>query len=110
MSTSPRDPHDIPDDAGVGELAAYVGEDVGRIIMLRVAALAAVLSLVAGAMSESASATLKTTCLSAGGAGIVLLLLAQLFRWRRSRQWVAILLVTLVCVGLLVAVFLGSRT
>ena len=110
MSTQPRDPHDIPDDAGAGELAAYIGEDIGRIIMLRVAALAGVVSIVAGAMSESASSTLRTTCLAAGGAGLSLLLLAQLFRWRRSRQWIAILLVTLVCAGLLLAVFLGSRT
>lgn len=109
MTREPLDPHDIPDDAGASELVAYIGEDIGRIIMLRVAALAAVIAVVAGAMSESASSSLKTACLSAGGAGLVLLLLAQLFRWRRSRQWLAILVVTLACVGLLVAVFLGSR-
>lgn len=109
MSKPPLDPHEIPDDAGSGELAAYIGEDIGRIIMLRVAALAGVVSLVAGAMSESATPTLKSACLAAGGGGLLLLLIAQLFRWRRSRQWIAILLVAAVCTGLLVAVFVGSR-
>ena len=106
----PLDPHEIPEDAGKGDLAAYVGEDIGRILMLRAAALFGVVSLVAGAMSESATSTLKTALFSAGGAGLVLLLLAQLFRWPRSRQWVAILAVIFVCGALLGAVFVGSRS
>ncbi len=109
MSKQPLDPHEIPDDAGAGDLAAYIGEDIGRILMLRVAALAGVLAIVAGAMSESASSGLQTACIVAGGAGLGLLLIAQLFRWRRSRQWTAILLVTVVCAALLGAVFVGSR-
>lgn len=109
MSSAPLDPDRIPDDADAGDFAAYVGEDVGRMIMLRVAALFALACLVAGAMSESASSTLRTACFAAGGAGVTLLILAQLFRWRRSRQWVAILGVLVACGCLLGAVFVGSR-
>lgn len=79
-------------------------------IMCPVAAMIAVVTLVAGAMSESASSAVKTACLIARGAGIVLLLLSQLFRWRRTRQWIAILTVVVLGGGLLTAVFLGSRT
>lgn len=109
MAREYRDPQQIPDDADGRDLAAYVGEDIGRVLMLRVAVGAAVITIVAGLMSESATEALKTACLVAGGAGIALLLLAQLFSWRRTRQWLVILTVTLVCVGLLAAVFVGSR-
>lgn len=109
MAREHTDPQQIPDDADGRDLAAYVGEDIGRVIMLRVAALAAVVTLVAGFMSESATEALATACLASGAAGVVLLLLAQLFRWRRTRQWVVILGVTVVCAGLLAAVFAASR-
>lgn len=109
MAGDYRDPHQIPDDADGRDLAAYVGEDIGRVLMLRVAAGVAVVAIVAGLLSESASEALKTACLVAGGVGIVMLILVQLFRWRRSRQWVVIAAVTLGCAGLLAAVFVGSR-
>ena len=108
MAREHTDPQQIPDDADGRDLAAYIGEDIGRVIMLRVAALAAVVTIVAGLMSESATQTLRAACLGAGSVGVVLLLLAQLFRWRRTRQWVVILGVTVVCAGLLAAVFAGS--
>lgn len=109
MTREPLDPHQIPDDADGGDLAAYVGEDIGRILMLRVAALTAIVCVVAGFMSESASQAVKTACLVVGGVGIVAILLAQLFRWPRRRQWVTIAVVTIASAGLLIAVFLGSR-
>ena len=109
MSRPPLDPQQIPDDASTGDLAAYVGEDVARLIVLRVAALTGVVTVITGLLSESASDELKAACLAIGGLGLVVLLLAQLFGWRRSRQWIAILVVTLACAALLVTVFLGSR-
>ena len=104
------DPQQIPDDADARDLAAYVGEDIGRVIMLRVAALTAVVAIIAGLMSESASEALKGACIGAGTVGVVLLLGVQLFGVRRTRQWAVILLVTLACAGLLAAVFAGSRS
>ncbi|KRF02554.1 hypothetical protein ASG88_04040 [Nocardioides sp. Soil777] len=109
MAREHTDPQQLPGDADGRDLAAYVGEDVGRVVMLRVAALAAVVTLVAGFLSESATEALTTACLAAGAAGIVLLLLAQLLRWRRTRQWVVILGVTVLCTGLLTGVVAGSR-
>jgi hypothetical protein len=109
MARDHTDPQQLPDDADGADLAAYVGEDIGRVIMLRVAALAAVVTIVAGLMSESATEGLRAACLTAGVAGVVLLLLAQLFRWRRTRQWAVVLGVTVVCAVLLAAVFTGSR-
>ncbi|MEI2713988.1 MAG: hypothetical protein V9G04_12050 [Nocardioides sp.] len=105
----PLDPHEIPDDADGGDLGAYIGEDLGRIMMLRVAVTVAIIGLVAGAMSESATPALKTACMVAGCAGVVLLLVAQLFRWPRRIQWFTIGGVMVACAGLLAAVFVGSR-
>lgn len=102
--------HDqVPDDAGIGWLARHIGEDIARMVVLRIAATLSVVAIVAGAMSESASPALKASCAVAGGAGVMVLLAAGLFGWRRRRQWTAIVLVGLVCVGLLAAVFIGSR-
>lgn len=109
MAREYTDPQKIPDDADGRDLAAYVGEDIGRVLMLRVAVGVAIITVVAGLMSESATDSLATACTAAGGAGVGLLLVAQLFGWRRSRQWLVIVSVTLVCCALLAAVFIGSR-
>ena len=85
MSRPPLDPQQIPDDASTGDLAAYVGEDVARVIVLRVAALTGVVTVITGLLSESASDELKAACLAIGGLGLVVLLLAQLFGWRVPR-------------------------
>lgn len=103
------DPDAIPDDASGKELAGFVAEDVLRYLGARLAALVAVVAIVAGLMSESASSALKGACVGAGAAGVLLVLCAGLFGWRRSRQWWVLVGVLVVCGGLLAAVFVGSR-
>jgi len=109
MSRPPLDPNEIPEDSSAGVVAAYIGEDISRIIMLRVSAFAGAVAIVAGLFSHSAPAGLKAACIASGSVGLAVLLAAQLFRIRRSRQWVVIFTVLLVCGSMLLAVLLNSR-
>ncbi|WP_370247657.1 hypothetical protein [Nocardioides sp.] len=107
MPSTSRDPHDLPDDAAPGVLAAYVGEDVGRQLMVRLCLGVAALGLLAGAFSEASDAA-RTAVAVVSGLGIVLLATAGLARWSRPRQWLAIAAV-LVTTTPLVALVLAQH-
>lgn len=109
MTREPRDPNRIPDDAGGGELAAYVGEDVGRMLALRVAALVAALCLVAGVATDADQGT-RAAGIVAGSLALLTLLVSQLGGWRRTRQWLLMGAVLVACGGLFAVLLAQHRS
>lgn len=106
MSGDRHDPHQIPDDTGRGGLVAYIGEDVLRGLTLRLTLLVTALTLLAAGTVGAAPDPARTAGLVVGGAGFLLVLVAVLSGWRRSRQWV-VLLVVLVASGSALGVLLA---
>lgn len=103
MTRDRLDPHQIPEDAGAGQLTGYVAEGVARWIVARIALLAAALCAIVGII-PGASAGLRGAAIGAGCVGFLLVTLALLGGWSRRPLWVVLVVVTAVCGGLLAVV------
>lgn len=108
MASGPRDPQQIPEDASGADLAAYVGEDIGRQLVGRVAIFVALLCVLGG-FTTDADQPVRTAGIAAGGVGAFALLVAALAGWRRSRQWLLILLVIAGCGALFATMLVQHR-
>lgn len=108
MTRQPLDPNQIPDDASGKDLAGYVGEDIGRSLMTRLAAFVAAICAVAGVTAD-ADEGVKAAALVAGLLGALTILVAALGGVRRSRQWTILLVVLVVCGGLLATAIAQHR-
>ena len=102
-------PDEIPEDADRTTLVGYIGEDLARIFVRRVAALVALLALAGGLLVEEADPVLRTAAAVAGGSGASALLLAMLFGMRRTRQWLLLLGVLGICAALFAALMVQVR-
>lgn len=109
MDHTARDPHDLPDDADVGDLAAYVGEDVGRQIVVRLTLGVIALALLAGAFSEAADAV-RVAAIAVSSVGLLLVVVAGLARWSRGRQWCVLALVLATTTPLVVVMLAQHRS
>lgn len=84
---------------GVGSLLRWIGADLLREGAVRLAALSACVAVVAGWLAE-APAALRVVSAVAGGASVLVLLVAGLSPWPPRRQWAAIAATGLGCAAL----------
>ncbi len=94
------------DDGRVLDAVAEIGEDIGRGLVTKVASFAVIFCFGAGVFEGGAPPALRVTAVVAAGVGGLIMMVATLGGWRRSRQWVVIVLNLLVCTGL-TALILG---
>ena len=108
MSTEHRDPDQLPEGVSAKGAAAYVGEDVGRQIVGRTALFVAALCVLAG-VTSGADQTVRTIGTIVGAAGILSIAVAAMARWRRSRQWLVVLVALATSLALLVVMLAQHR-
>lgn len=104
MPTPEETPSEPPGTVGggVGSAAALIGEDILRMLMLRVALAVAAVVAVVGVAGEELPAALRVADVGAGiGAFLTAAVAGMQPASTRARQWTIILGMLLVCGGLL---------
>jgi hypothetical protein len=99
-----RGPDQLPDDATGRDLAAAVGEDVGRQLVGRLSLFVSALCVLAG-LTTDADAAVGGTGVGVGAVAFALVALAALARWSLRRQW-SLILGGLLASGALLALML----